>query len=126
MALRVDAFAAVFSDAGVGIDGAGISRLPALDARGIAGIAVSAASARIGDAMSVYEEGIISHVNATAQRLGARAGEPLKPRLAGLGSASRLSKASRPLQHAAVELPRVLRQRAPRDWRRRYIMCPPR
>jgi hypothetical protein len=81
MALRVDAFAAVFSDAGVGLDGAGISRLPALDARGIAGLAVSAASARIGDAMSVYEEGIIAHLNATAHRLGARPGEPLKSRL---------------------------------------------
>jgi hypothetical protein len=81
MALRVDAFAAVFSDAGIGIDGAGISRLPALDARGIAGLAVSAASARIGDAMSVYETGVVSHLNATAQRLGARAGEPLKSRL---------------------------------------------
>jgi hypothetical protein len=82
MALRVDAFAAVFSDAGVGIDGAGISRLPALDGRGIAGIAVSAASARIGDAASVYEDGIVSHVNDTARALGARIGEPLKPRLA--------------------------------------------
>ena len=64
MALRVDAFAAVFSDAGVGMDGAGITRLPALDMRGIAGLAVSAASARIGDAASVYEDGIISHANA--------------------------------------------------------------
>jgi hypothetical protein len=79
MALRVDAFAAVFSDAGVGMDAAGISRLPALDARGIAGIAVSAASARIGEAMSVYEEGIVSHLNATAHRLGVRAGEPVRP-----------------------------------------------
>ena len=52
MALQVDAFAAVFSDAGVGSDNAGISRLPALDGRGIAGLAVSAASARIGDAAS--------------------------------------------------------------------------
>ena len=31
MALRVDGFAAAFSDAGVGADGAGITRLPALD-----------------------------------------------------------------------------------------------
>ena len=81
MALRVDGFAAVFSDAGVGADGAGITRLPALDTRGIAGLTVSAASARIGDALSLYEDGIISHANATARRLGARAGEPLKPRL---------------------------------------------
>ncbi len=82
MALQVDGFAAVFSDAGVGRDDAGISRLPALDGRGIAGIAVSAASARIGDAASVYEDGIISHVNDTARAFGARVGERLKPRLA--------------------------------------------
>lgn len=81
MALRVDGFAAVFSDAGVGADGAGITRLPALDARAIAGLTVSAASARIGDATSLYEEGTISHANATAQRLGARTGEQLKTRL---------------------------------------------
>jgi hypothetical protein len=81
MALRVDGIAAVFSDAGVGADGAGITRLPALDTRGIAGLTVSAASARIGDATSLYEEGLISHANETARRLGAHPGEPLKPRL---------------------------------------------
>jgi hypothetical protein len=81
MALRVDGFAAVFSDAGVGADDAGITRLPALDTRGIAGLTVSAASARIGDAASLYDDGLISHVNATARRLGARPGEPLQPRL---------------------------------------------
>jgi len=81
MALRVDGFAAVFSDAGVGADGAGITRLPALDARAIAGLTVAAASARIGDAGSLYEDGVISHANTTALSLGARTGEPLKPRL---------------------------------------------
>lgn len=81
MALQVDGFAGVFHDAGVGIEGVGITRLPALDSRGIAGLTVSAASARIGDAASVYEDGVISHANATAQRLGARPGEPLKRRL---------------------------------------------
>jgi hypothetical protein len=81
MALRVDGFAAVFSDAGVGRDGAGISRLQALDQRTIAGLTVSAASARIGEAASVFEEGIISHANRTAQKIGARPGEPLKTRL---------------------------------------------
>jgi hypothetical protein len=81
MALRVDGFAAVFSDAGVGADGAGITRLPALDARAIAGLTVSTASARIGDAASLYEDGTISHANATALHLGARIGEELKARL---------------------------------------------
>jgi hypothetical protein len=81
MALKADAFAAVFNDAGVGMEGAGIRRLPALDARGIAGLTVSAASARIGDAGSAFSEGIISYVNATATRLGACPGEPLRSRL---------------------------------------------
>ena len=87
MALQVDGFAGVFHDAGVGIEGVGITRLPALDGRGIAGLTVSAASARIGDAASVYEDGVISHANATAQRLGARPGEPLKARLIALAQA---------------------------------------
>ncbi len=81
MALQVAGFAAVYSDAGVGIDEAGISRLPALDGMGIAGLTVSAQSARIGEARSVYDDGVISHVNETARRLGAAPGEPLKPRL---------------------------------------------
>ena len=83
MALRVEGFAAVFSDAGVGMDEAGISRLPALDQRGIAGLTVSAQSARIGDAASVFDEGVVSHVNQTAARRGARAGEPITQRLRG-------------------------------------------
>ena len=81
MALRVDGFAAVFSDAGVGIDNAGVTRLPALDRRGIAGVAVSTASARIGDAASIWADGVIAHVNATARRLGAQVGEQLEARL---------------------------------------------
>jgi hypothetical protein len=76
-ALAVDAFAAVFHDAGVGIDNAGITRLPALQARGIAAVTVAAASARIGDARSVCEEGVVSFANEGALRLGARRGEPL-------------------------------------------------
>ena len=81
MALQAEGYAGVFNDAGVGIEGWGITRLPALDQRGIAGITVSAASARIGDAGSVFEDGEISHVNARAAALGARAGLALKPLL---------------------------------------------
>jgi len=79
MALRVDGFAGVFNDAGIGIDEAGIGRLPALDVRGIAGLTVAAASARIGEARSTFEDGIISRVNRTAAALGAAEGMPLKP-----------------------------------------------
>jgi uncharacterized protein YunC (DUF1805 family) len=69
-ALKVDALAALFNDAGIGIDEAGVTRLPALDARGIAAATVSAASARIGDARSTYENGILTRVNSRAAALG--------------------------------------------------------
>jgi hypothetical protein len=73
MALRVDGFAAAYNDAGIGIDRAGLGRLPALDARGIAAITVDARTARIGEARSTFE-GRISAANRTAERLGAREG----------------------------------------------------
>lgn len=73
-ALKVDAAAALFNDAGLGIDDAGISRLPALARRGIAAATVSAAGARIGDARSTYADGVVSAVNRPAADLGARAG----------------------------------------------------
>lgn len=64
----------VMNDAGVGIDNAGIGRLPALDALGTPGATVGAASARIGDGRSCYEDGVISHVNQTAAGLGLKPG----------------------------------------------------
>jgi hypothetical protein len=69
-ALKVDALAALFNDAGIGIDDAGATRLPALDRRGIAGGTVAAASARIGDARSTFEDGILTRVNRRAGALG--------------------------------------------------------
>ena len=74
-AIKVPVFAAVYNDAGWGIDGAGVSRLPALDTRGIAGACVSAFSARIGDGQSSYRDGFVSALNATAARHGGRIGQ---------------------------------------------------
>ncbi len=73
-ALRTDARAALFNDAGQGMEGA--TRLPALDARGIAAVAVSAASARIGDGRSTLRDGIISVANRHATDAGAAEGMP--------------------------------------------------
>ncbi len=73
-ALKVDALAAVFHDAGVGIDEAGVGRLPALEARGIAGATVAGTSARIGEGRSTYADGVISRVNQTAAALSGRVG----------------------------------------------------
>jgi hypothetical protein len=83
-ALRVQAFAALFNDACLGKDRCGISRLPALDAAGIAGATVDGMSARIGDARSAWETGMISHVNDAARRLGGRPGQTVQAFVAAL------------------------------------------
>ncbi len=77
-ALKVDALAAVFCDAGFGKDRAGVTRLPALDRRGIAAATVSADSARIGDGRSVYEDGVLSSVNEASASLGIAVGDSVK------------------------------------------------
>ncbi|MEO8144904.1 MAG: hypothetical protein ABI654_11885 [Betaproteobacteria bacterium] len=73
-ALGVDAAAAVFNDAGLGADRIGITRLPVLGARGIPAVAVDCMSARIGDGRSMWETGVILHINAPAAALGATRG----------------------------------------------------
>lgn len=73
-ALKADAFAAAFNDAGLGEADHGASRLPALEARGIAAFTVAANSARIGEADSTLRDGVISRVNARAASLGLREG----------------------------------------------------
>jgi len=72
--IKPDVRAIFFSDAGVGLDQAGIARLPTLDERGIASGCAAADSAEIGNAGSIYREGVLSHVNHTAARLGGRVG----------------------------------------------------
>jgi len=76
--ISVDLKAVFFSDGGVGMDGAGITRLADLDARGMPAGAAAAASASIGDSRSIYNEGILSHVNASAAARGARPGMAVK------------------------------------------------
>ena len=83
-ALKYDVLGALYNDAGIGKDEAGVSRLPALDTRGIAAATVSAASARIGDARSTYEDGIVSRVNARAASLGLHDGISAREFVAGL------------------------------------------
>jgi hypothetical protein len=69
-AIKAPVRAAFFNDAGGGKEGAGTSRLPALDVCGIPGATVSATSARIGDGRDTYESGTISNVNRSAAALG--------------------------------------------------------
>ncbi len=65
-----------FNDAGPGADRGGIVGLDYLEQQGVAGVAVAALSARIGDGRSTLQDGTISAVNAPAYRLGARVGGP--------------------------------------------------
>ena len=73
-ALAARPLVAVFNDAGVGKDAAGLAALPFLEQYGIAACTVAHHSARIGEARSTLGDGVISHCNAQARALGAAAG----------------------------------------------------
>lgn len=77
-ALKAQAHAAVFSDAGFGKNMIGATRLPALQEKGVAAVTASHQTCRIGDAMSIYETGVISAVNGLAEDIGARIGLSVK------------------------------------------------
>lgn len=79
---------AVFNDAGVGKDSAGIVALERLQAHGIACATVSHASARIGDARDAWQHGVVSHANAAALALGLRPGGQLRDSLLALVDAA--------------------------------------
>lgn len=73
-----DVKAIFFSDAGVGMDNAGIVRLADLQKRGIPAGTASAESAPIGDSRAIYADGILSYVNEAAENLGAKPGMSIK------------------------------------------------
>ncbi|MCA0240686.1 MAG: hypothetical protein LCI02_07470 [Proteobacteria bacterium] len=83
-ALAVPLRLAVFNDAGIGKDGAGIAALAMLQAQGRAAAAVSHDSARIGDALDTWEHGVVSRLNDAAQALGLRVGDALRVALPAL------------------------------------------
>jgi hypothetical protein len=68
----------VFNDAGIGMDEAGIAGLAVLDSAGIAAVAISHESARIGDADDCLQRGAVSRVNRAASALGFVTGETLR------------------------------------------------
>ena len=71
----------VFNDAGIGKDEAGVAGLVLLEREGIAGLAVDAMSARIGEAADTWAGGVISRINAPTRALGFRTGERLSEAL---------------------------------------------
>jgi hypothetical protein len=69
-AVKYPVIAAFYNDAGIGKEGAGITRLPWLQRAGIMGAAVDASTAKIGIGMETYESGVISYVNPLAAQIG--------------------------------------------------------
>jgi uncharacterized protein YunC (DUF1805 family) len=76
--IKVAVKAIFFSDAGIGLDEAGVARLPTLDGRAIAAGTASHTSAEIGNSRSIYHDGVLSRVNVTAAALGATVGMRVK------------------------------------------------
>jgi len=73
--------AVFFNDAGVGKDGAGIVALAMLQQRGVPAGAVAHNSARIGDAMDAWTDGVISQLNGAARARGLQVGDALQAAL---------------------------------------------
>lgn len=68
----------IFNDAGKGKENAGIEGLDILERANIPAATVAADSARIGDGMDSYNNGIVSDFNAIARGMGALEGIPAK------------------------------------------------
>jgi hypothetical protein len=73
-ALRIRPKGLICNDAGRGLNDSGIEGLAVLDAHAIAAAAVSTDSARIGDALSTYHDGLISAANEVAKAKGVKVG----------------------------------------------------
>lgn len=90
-ALAARPLLSVFNDAGVGKDQAGLAALPFLQSHGLAACTVGHTSARIGEASSTLDDGVISHVNPLAHALGVRVGQRCRLLIDTLCSARGLS-----------------------------------
>ena len=72
--LKIRPSGAMANDAGMGRDRTGVEGLSILADHGIAAASVAAMSARIGNGLSTYNDGIISACNSVAQQKGVRVG----------------------------------------------------
>jgi hypothetical protein len=80
-ALRFGVAVMVCNDAGCGKNDAGVAGINLVDGAGIVGIAVGHDTARIGDGLDAWENGVITHRNNAAVRLGVEVGQPLSNEL---------------------------------------------
>ncbi len=68
----------ICSDGGRGRDDSGMAGLAIVEAEGLAGATVDARTARMGDGLSTYHDGVISAANAGARARGVAVGMPAR------------------------------------------------
>ncbi len=73
-ALRMGAKGAIANDAGIAMNRSAVEGLFLLDARKVPAASVATLSARLGEGLSTWNDGIISIVNESAARIGLKAG----------------------------------------------------
>src|SRR5260370_286798 len=88
LAAKVGAAAAIFNDAGIGRDQAGISGLAYLQDLGTPAATVGHDTARIGDGADMIARGVITYANRLAEALGCRPGLPRRAAAAALRRAN--------------------------------------
>src|ERR1700719_2543747 len=74
LAAKLGAAAAIFNDAGIGRDRAGIAGLDYLQELGMPAATIGHDTARIGDGADMVARGVITHANVLAETLGCRPG----------------------------------------------------
>src|SRR4051794_27418727 len=92
LAAELRAVAAIFNDAGVGRDRAGIGGLDYLQEFGMPAATVGHETARIGDGADMMASGVITHANALAAALGVGASQSCQDAAALLQRAQRTDR----------------------------------
>jgi len=77
--------AVILNDAGVGFQNAGVACLEYCERIGMAAVVLAHSSARIGDSEDMFERGIVSGVNKTAEEAGCREGMTCEEAVNALG-----------------------------------------
>jgi hypothetical protein len=87
LAVKLHAAAAIFNDAGIGRDRAGIGGLDYLEEFGVAAATVGHDTARIGDGADMMAGGVVTYANGLAMSLGVSPGQSCRDAAARLQGA---------------------------------------
>src|SRR5205085_312246 len=112
LAAKLGVAAAIFNDAGIGRDNAGIGGLDYLQQLGIPAATVGHDTARIGDGADMLARGVITHANPLAQALGCRPGMACRAAAAALQQAEPVRRTPPPALEGAF----LLETASPQVW----------